>query len=82
MDKRLLIFAGSYQQALQCAQERGLQPTQFLYASDRWRLAGLNPDGRVHATYGSWKKNEEVVEAFEYWTTRPNAMTTEPMING
>lgn len=72
-DKRLIIFAGNYAQALQCAQERGTPPCRFTFAADRWRLAGLNRDDFDYITHGTWKQNEEVVEAFEYWMTRPSS---------
>lgn len=69
--KRLLIFAGSYPQALHFAQERGCPPSQFTYACDRWRVMGLDVKQFETVTTGTWKQNEEVVEAYQYWMTRP-----------
>lgn len=71
--KRLLVFAGNYSQALQYATEKGYPPSQFTYVADRWRIAGLDAKHFDVAMTGTWKQNEEVVEAYHYWMTRPGA---------
>lgn len=65
--KRTIIFAGNYKQAANFAREAGWDPPMWVFAADRFRVAGLDRSQFEATKIGTWRDNPNVVEAFDYW---------------
>jgi len=72
----LLIVAGNYRQAKECARGRGLPPTDWRYAAGVHSVMGLSRDVPVFIT-GDWYEKTENTDILSYLRSRGNPISRE-----
>ncbi len=70
MAKRVLVFAGSVEQARRYVQSTGRSPLEFAIVTGSEMIVGLEPKEYNIVATGTWRENPKVVEAYDAWRVR------------
>lgn len=68
--KKLMIFPGTFEQGLSFAKRRHLPELSYFIVMSKDSVRGLDPHDFEFECVGSWRENEAVKLAYEYWSNR------------
>jgi len=65
-----VVFAGTFMEAQEHAEESGLEYGQWIYADRRNKIESIDPREIVTHKVGTWEYNADVVYAWRFYLER------------
>jgi len=62
-----VVFAGTFEEAQEHANDTGLDHGQWVYGDARNKIEGLNPHDIITHRVGTWDYNSDVVWTWRYY---------------